>query len=78
MNSKNNNMEGNFTINDGSGTLVYKFNPKVIFKQELQIGRVSVPVQIEVDFTGVEPSYHEDLLRMAYHIYAKDTIVNGK
>lgn len=70
-------MSEKFTIN-GADCLIYKFNPKVIFKQELQIGRVTVPVQIEVDFTGVEPSHHEDLLRMAYHIYAKDTIINGK
>lgn len=70
-------MIDNFTIN-GADCLIYKFNPKVIFKQELQIGRTSIPVKIELDFTGIEPAHHEDLLRMAYHIYAKDTVVHGK
>ena len=71
-------MSDNFTIDDKSGKLIFKLTPKVIFKQELQLGRVVVPVNIEVDFTGIDPSHHEDLLRMAYHIYAKDTVVHGK
>lgn len=70
-------MSEQFKIN-GSENLIYKFNPKVIFAQELQVGRISIPVKIELDLTGIEPSQHENVLRMAYHIYAKDTIVNGK
>lgn len=70
-------MSDKFTIN-GADCLIYKFNPKVILNQELHIGGTSIPVKIELDFTGIETSQHEDLLRMAYQIYAKDTVIHGK
>lgn len=71
-------MAGDFNISGEAGHLFLNVQPKVLFNQEVRFGNFVAPVKIEIDFSGVEPEWHEDLLKAACLIYAKDTVINGK
>lgn len=64
-------------IADVSASFTCNLEPKVTFKNELWVGKVSVPVKTELDFSGVHPLQHEKILEIAYKIYCVDKQVNG-
>ena len=53
-------------------SLICQAEAKVIFENELVVGKVRVPVKTELDFSNVSESQHEKILEFALQIYYKD------
>lgn len=58
-----------------STSLTCDVEPKVVFENELWVGKVKVPVRIELDFSEVHPLSHERILEIACKLYHKDMVV---
>jgi hypothetical protein len=46
--------------------------PKITFVNELWVGKVVIPVNTELDFSGVHPLQHQRVLEIANRIYNID------
>jgi YbbR domain-containing protein len=59
-------------ISLNSDRITINIEPKVTFINELKIGDMKVPVRTELDFSSIDKSYHEEVLKIAEGIYHKD------
>lgn len=61
-----------FAIHIVSDSFICRTEPKVVFENELWVGKVKVPIKTELDFSGVHELQYEKILALAQQIYYKD------
>ena len=68
-------MLGEIRMSNNEKFIRLNIEPKVTFINELWIGMVKVPVNTELDFSGVHPLQHERILEIANKIYNVDRTI---
>lgn len=63
-------------IFDNIKSISLNLEPKVTFTNELWVGMVKIPVNTELDFSGVHHLQHERVLNIAHKIYCVDKKIN--
>jgi hypothetical protein len=62
-------MEKEIKISGTNNINILNLEPKITFTNELWVGKVKLPVNTELDFSGVHPLQHERVLEIANKIY---------